>query len=219
METAPLDASFYKQALIVLAAAGVVIPLFHRLHISAVLGFMLESDCARDLAVSRTMTWRTSNVTPVRRRSISRCSVRMRRTPAPTTVGLNLVSAPAALDLVQTCATDAQHVYLPANGISGNPYGTLMGRPVIPVEYADTLGTVGDITLCDYSQYMLADKGATVICIAGGGSPDRPLREAIDYANTKGVPVVGSIGNLDRGEPVYPGADNDAIGSMAERGA
>ena len=41
METAPLDASFYKQALIVLAAAGVVIPLFHRLHISAVLGFML----------------------------------------------------------------------------------------------------------------------------------------------------------------------------------
>jgi K+:H+ antiporter len=41
METAPFDASFYKQALIVLAAAGVVIPLFHRLHISAVLGFML----------------------------------------------------------------------------------------------------------------------------------------------------------------------------------
>ena len=41
METAPLDTSFYKQALIVLAAAGVVIPLFHRLHISSVLGFML----------------------------------------------------------------------------------------------------------------------------------------------------------------------------------
>lgn len=32
------------------------------------------------------------------------------------TVGLNLVSAPAALDLVQSCATDAHHVYLPANG-------------------------------------------------------------------------------------------------------
>jgi monovalent cation:H+ antiporter-2, CPA2 family len=41
METAPLDTSFFKQALIVLAAAGVVIPLFHRLHISSVLGFML----------------------------------------------------------------------------------------------------------------------------------------------------------------------------------
>src|ERR1700738_5300212 len=41
METAPLDISFYKQALIVLGAAGVVIPLFHRLHVSSVLGFML----------------------------------------------------------------------------------------------------------------------------------------------------------------------------------
>jgi CPA2 family monovalent cation:H+ antiporter-2 len=41
METAALDISFYKQALIVLAAAGVVIPLFHRLHVSPVLGFML----------------------------------------------------------------------------------------------------------------------------------------------------------------------------------
>jgi CPA2 family monovalent cation:H+ antiporter-2 len=41
METAPLDTSFYKQALIVLGAAGVVIPVFHRLHVSPVLGFML----------------------------------------------------------------------------------------------------------------------------------------------------------------------------------
>src|SRR6201994_4189651 len=41
METAPIDTSFYKQALIVLAAAGVVIPIFHRLRVSPVLGFML----------------------------------------------------------------------------------------------------------------------------------------------------------------------------------
>src|SRR5947209_2256387 len=41
METIPLDSSFYKQALIVLGAAGVVIPLFHRLQVSSVLGFML----------------------------------------------------------------------------------------------------------------------------------------------------------------------------------
>jgi CPA2 family monovalent cation:H+ antiporter-2 len=41
METIPFDTSFYKQALIVLGAAGVVIPLFHRLRLSPVLGFML----------------------------------------------------------------------------------------------------------------------------------------------------------------------------------
>src|SRR5215467_9525549 len=41
METAPLDTSFYKQALVLLGAAGVVIPIFHRLRVSPVLGFML----------------------------------------------------------------------------------------------------------------------------------------------------------------------------------
>src|SRR5271163_91340 len=38
---APLDFASYKAALIVLAAAGVVIPLFHRLKLSPALGFML----------------------------------------------------------------------------------------------------------------------------------------------------------------------------------
>ena len=32
------------------------------------------------------------------------------------TVGLNVINTPAAQDLVQNCATDASHVYLPANG-------------------------------------------------------------------------------------------------------
>src|SRR3954452_19590247 len=41
METIPFDTSFYKQALIVLGAAGVVIPLFHRLRLSPGLGFRL----------------------------------------------------------------------------------------------------------------------------------------------------------------------------------
>ena len=41
MEAVPLNTSFYKEALIVLGAAGIVIPLFHRLHVSSVLGFML----------------------------------------------------------------------------------------------------------------------------------------------------------------------------------
>src|ERR1700722_10480104 len=40
MEAVP-DMSLYKVALIVLGAAGVVIPIFHRLQISSVLGFRL----------------------------------------------------------------------------------------------------------------------------------------------------------------------------------
>src|SRR6202023_1783654 len=41
MEAIPLNTSLHKEAVIVLGAAGIVIPLFHRLHVSSVLGFML----------------------------------------------------------------------------------------------------------------------------------------------------------------------------------
>lgn len=50
-------------------------------------------------------------------------------------------------------------VYMPANGVSGEPYATLFGRPVIPIEQASTLGSKGDISLVDLSQYMIIDKG------------------------------------------------------------
>lgn len=41
---------------------------------------------------------------------------------------------------------------------NGGNYGVMMGRPVIPVEYAATLGTPGDIVLADLTQYYLARK-------------------------------------------------------------
>ena len=41
MEPHTFDTSVYKEALVVLGAAGVVIPLFHRLRVSSVVGFML----------------------------------------------------------------------------------------------------------------------------------------------------------------------------------
>ncbi len=50
-------------------------------------------------------------------------------------------------------------VYMPAGGLSGSPFGSLYGRPVIPVEYAATLGTVGDIVLANMGEYIVIDKG------------------------------------------------------------
>ena len=50
-------------------------------------------------------------------------------------------------------------VYMPAGGVSQAPYGTLFGRPVIPIEQAATLGTVGDIIFADLGGYILAEKG------------------------------------------------------------
>ena len=51
-----------------------------------------------------------------------------------------------------------QPVYLPAGGVSGNMYGTLFGRPVIPHQVAETVGDVGDVMLVDLKQYLTVTK-------------------------------------------------------------
>jgi HK97 family phage major capsid protein len=52
-----------------------------------------------------------------------------------------------------------QVTYLPPGGLSAKPFATLMGRPVLPVEWCATLGTAGDIILADLSQYVTISKG------------------------------------------------------------
>mgnify|MGYP000051673374 CR=1 FL=1 len=66
---------------------------------------------------------------------------------------------PQMMALHQIIGTGGVPVYLPPGGLSGSPYGTLLGRPVIPIEYCSALGTEGDIVLADPSNYVLIDKG------------------------------------------------------------
>jgi HK97 family phage major capsid protein len=49
--------------------------------------------------------------------------------------------------------------YHPSNGLSAAPYGTLLGLPVIPTEFCETLGTEGDICLVDLGKYLSISKG------------------------------------------------------------
>lgn len=49
-------------------------------------------------------------------------------------------------------------VYLPPGGFNTSPYGLVFGRPVIPIEQCQTLGTEGDIILGDLSQWCTAIK-------------------------------------------------------------
>ena len=56
--------------------------------------------------------------------------------------------------------TGGQLVYMPPGGMSQAPYGTLLGRPVLPIEQCQTLGDKGDIILADLATgYILAEKG------------------------------------------------------------
>jgi len=49
--------------------------------------------------------------------------------------------------------------YFPAGTFVNQPFDTLFGRPVIAIEHASTMGTVGDIVLADLSEYLMIEKG------------------------------------------------------------
>lgn len=66
---------------------------------------------------------------------------------------------PQLFTMSLSVGTGGVPVYMPAGGLSGAPYGTLFGRPVIPIEQCATLGTVGDIIFADLNGYILAEKG------------------------------------------------------------
>lgn len=55
--------------------------------------------------------------------------------------------------------TGGQVTYLPPGGLSTAPYGMLQGRPLAPIEFAQTLGTQGDIILADMGQVLSISKG------------------------------------------------------------
>lgn len=75
----------------------------------------------------------------------------------PSLAGMAFQATGASSMLPGTSAVPA---YLPANGLSGSQYATLMGRPVIPLEACKTVGDQGDIIAVDLRQYLLLRKAA-----------------------------------------------------------
>ena len=63
------------------------------------------------------------------------------------------------MTMTQPVGTGGVPVWIPANSAAGAPHDTLLGRPVIAVEQCQALGTVGDIILADFSQYLCIEKG------------------------------------------------------------
>lgn len=53
-----------------------------------------------------------------------------------------------------------QPVYIPPGGLSGRPYGILLGRPVIPHEICETVGDLGDIMFVDMTSYLAVKKSS-----------------------------------------------------------
>jgi HK97 family phage major capsid protein len=86
----------------------------------------------------------------------ARCLPRMRKNAVWL---INQDCEPQLNQLNQAVGTGGQLVYLPPGGLSGAPYASLYGRPLVATEYSSALGTPGDIALVDLSTYTLVDKG------------------------------------------------------------
>lgn len=71
---------------------------------------------------------------------------------------INVEVDPELSNLVQEVGTGGVALYRPPGGLSDSPFGTLKGRPVIPIEQCSALGDVGDIMLVDMSEYIDASR-------------------------------------------------------------
>lgn len=71
-------------------------------------------------------------------------------------------------------ATGGTLVWMPPGGLSGSPYSTLFGRPIIPTQAAAAPGDVGDLILASMDQYASVIKG-------GGLKTDTSIHLFFDY--------------------------------------
>lgn len=66
---------------------------------------------------------------------------------------------PAIFSLNQAVGSGGYPMFIAPGEYDQAPNGMILGRPVIPVEFAQTLGTQGDIVLADLNQYITISKG------------------------------------------------------------
>lgn len=103
----------------------------------------------------------------------ARCLARARRRAVWL---INQSCEPQLMTMTLNVGTGGAPTYLPAGGLNVSPYATLLGRPVLPVEWCQAVGTVGDIILADLGYYALGTKG--------GIMSDMSIHLRFDYNET-----------------------------------
>ncbi len=89
---------------------------------------------------------------------------------------INVDCEPQLENLSMVVGTGGVPVYLPPGGITDTPNARLKGRPVIPIEYAASCGTEGDIILGDMKAYVSG--------VQGGLESAMSMHLRFDYAET-----------------------------------
>ena len=100
------------------------------------------------------------DATTIKKENIEKMYARMwARSVAKSEWLINQNCWPQLFALSQVVGVGGVPVFLPPGGIAAAPNGSLMGRPITPIEHCETLGTVGDIMFVDFSQYLTIEKG------------------------------------------------------------
>jgi len=84
----------------------------------------------------------------------------------PVKGGVWVMSRSVMPELYTMVDAGNNYIWHPANGVSGAAGfapSTLLGYPVIFTEKTPTLGTTGDVLLCDFSQYLIGDRQAITV--------------------------------------------------------
>lgn len=112
---------------------------------------------------------------------------------------------PALEQLSAVVGTGGVPVYLPAGGITETPNARLKGRPVIPIEYCETLGTKGDICLVNLKAYATATRGMV--------DQQSSMHLKFDYAQTAFRFIFEIDGQPMTTAPTTPNKGSNALGS------
>ncbi|HYF35316.1 MAG TPA: phage major capsid protein [Prosthecobacter sp.] len=89
----------------------------------------------------------------------------------------NVDIEPSLQQMNMPVGTGGVPVYLPPGGAAEAPHSRLLGRPMYPVEYCATLGTVGDLILWDPMGYVTVTRSEGVIS-------DTSIHLRFDYGET-----------------------------------
>ena len=103
---------------------------------------------------------RSTAVNKILYENIARMYARLLSSSDPAAIWfINRALLPHIMLMTITGGTASTPVFLPPNGAAGQPYMTLLGKPIIPIEQCQAPGTAGDIILADLNEYLLLTKG------------------------------------------------------------
>lgn len=118
---------------------------------------IVNSGCTVTQAIE---TGQVRATTPIMYENIAHMYARLLSSSDPNAVWLvNRALLPYLMLMSVAVGTGGAPVFLPPNGAAGQPYMTLLNKPIIPIEQCEAPGTASDIILADFNEYLLLTKG------------------------------------------------------------